>query len=291
MIKEATHYLGSHIGGYSDIDFLKKGALMVKQAGGNLVQIFLTIPGQITADQKPKSQLHDYRDFLKKNEMKVVVHSCYCHNFASDWDKYSWWLKNFEKEIEYAFDIDAIGIVLHFGKKLELSLEQAFNNMYTSLITVHNNTSKFSKIKIFLETSTGQGSEICFRMEELERFYTKFSKNFNHEIKNRFKICIDTCHIFSAGYDIRSPDKINEFLEEFDNKIGLDNVQLVHLNDCKVELGKRVDRHSNIGEGFIGKKGLIYFYNYFKNKKIPIVLETPGFGFLKEIKMLKSQNN
>ena len=287
--KHNLHYFGTHIGSSSsDIDYLIKYSNIVKAAGGNLVQIFLTIPGEIYAEEKSKSELTRYKKYLEENNMKAVVHSCYCHNLATNWDNYSWWLKNFELEIEYSHYIGALGVVLHFGKKLELSKEEAYNNMYTSLIYVHNRTIKFKDIKIFLETSTGQGSEICFKLEELAHFYKKFSKNDNEEIKERIKLCVDTCHIFSAGYNLKTKNDVKRYLEEFEELIGIRYIKLIHLNDCKVEFGSRVDRHENIGKGYIGLTGLKHFFKYFKKLNIPIVLETPGSGFLKEIKLLKN---
>ena len=158
--------------------------------------------------------------------------------------------------------------------------------MYSSLIHIHNSTKKYSNIKIFLETSTGQRTELCYKMEDLSYFYKKFSKNHNKEVKKRFKLCIDTCHIFSAGYCIKTKKNIKLFLEAFEEMIGLRYVGLIHLNDSKVECGKQVDRHQNIGEGFIGYNGLKYLFDYFRNLNIPIVLETPREGYIYEIKSL-----
>lgn len=281
-----NYYLGAHMGSYNLVQSIDQ----IVYAGGNIIQIFMIIPEEYNEPSRPTRTIKDidkFKKYLKKNNVKVVVHSSYTHNFCRDWDKYSWWIKNFELELKYAYYLGAIGIVLHFGKKLELSLEQAFNNMYSSLIYVHNNTLKYN-IPILLETPTGQGTEICYRLEELSKFYKKFSNNINKKIKDRFKICIDTCHIFSAGYDIRTTDKVNEYLQKFDNLVGLRNVKLIHLNDCKLPLGSRKDRHQNIGKGYIGTKGLVAFFKYFRKLGVPVILETPGDGYIKEIQMLKN---
>lgn len=281
------HYFGAHFESYDLIDSAEK----IKNAGGNLIQIFLTLPGNQQTSERTDKELSNFKNYLINNNMKVVVHSAYIHNMARDWDTYSWWIKNLELEIKYCHLIGAIGLVLHLGKSLELSLEETYNNMYTSLLYLHNKTIEYKDIPILLETSTGQGTETCFRLEDLAYFYKKFSKNVNKEIKNRFKLCIDTCHIFSAGYDIRTKSDVKRYLETFDEMIGLRYVKLIHLNDCKVSIGAQKDRHENIGKGFIGLKGLTYFYLYFKNKlNIPIVLETPNFGYRYEIKLLKNLN-
>ena len=275
-------YFGSHITSRN----LIKAAKVVREAQGNIVQIFLTNPGQKFADERNQKELLEFKNFLKENNMSVVVHSSYIHNLSKDWDPYSWWLKNLEIEIEFASKIDAIGIVLHFGKSMELTVPQSYNNMYTSLVYVHNKTINHKKVKIILETSTGQGTEICYKIEDLAYFYKKFSNNENKELKERIKLCIDTCHIFAAGYDLRTKKAVKLYLETFEELIGLKNVHLIHLNDCKVDLGCQRDRHQNIGKGFIGLEGLQAFFDFFKKLNVPIILETPGSEFKREIPLL-----
>ena len=277
------HYFGAHFESYNLIESAEK----IKLAGGNLIQIFLTLPGDQETTERTDQELIKFKKYLDQNKMKVVVHSSYMHNLARDWDTYSWWLKNLELEIEYAHKIGAIGVVIHFGKQLELSIEEAYNNMYTSLVFIHNKTIKYKDVLLLLETSTGQGTELCWRMEDLAYFYKKFSKNENKELKDRVKLCVDTCHIFSAGYNLKTKGDIKRYLEAFEELIGLRYIKLIHLNDCKVSIGSQKDRHENIGKGYIGFTGLKIFFDYFKNLNVPIVLETPDYGYRKEIKLLK----
>ena len=277
------HYFGAHF----DLDNLIESAERIKNAGGNLIQIFLTLPGNSKTKERSDKELNDFSQYLTINNMKVVVHSSYMHNIAKDWDEYSWWLKNLETEIQYCHKIKSIGLVLHFGKQLDLTIEETYNNMYTSLIYIHNKTINYKNIKIFLETSTGQGSEVCYKLEDLAHFFRKFSKNENKDIKNRFRICIDTCHIFSAGYNIKTKTDIKRYLEAFEELIGLRYVGLIHLNDSKAKMGEQIDRHNNIGKGYIGLEGLKCFYDYFKKLNVPIILETPDNGYKTEIKLLK----
>ncbi len=160
--------------------------------------------------------------------------------------------------------------------------------MYSSLVYLHNKTKEFKDVKILLETSTGQGTEMCYKLEDLAHFYRKFSSNDNKELKSRIKLCIDTCHIFSAGYNIRDTNGVRNYLEAFDELIGIKYVRLIHLNDSRVDLGDKKDRHANIGKGYIGYTGLKLMFEYFKKLDVPIILETPGCVFVKEIKLLKS---
>lgn len=283
MTAQETHYFGAH---YTTTDLIE-AAERIKNAGGNLIQIFVSIPGDTKTEEISNKKLSEFKNYLVKNNMKVVVHSSYIHNIARYWDAYSFWLKNLELEIKYAHMISAIGLVLHFGKQLDLTIEEAFNNMYTSLIYLHNKTIQYKDVPIFLETSTGQGSEVCYRLEELARFYNKFSKNENKAIKERIKLCVDTCHIFAAGYNLKTRKDVKLYLEAFEELIGLRYIKLIHLNDSRVDVGGARDRHDNIGKGYIGIEGLQYFFNYFKKLNIPVVLETPDNGYKTEIKMLK----
>ena len=128
-----SFYFGSHISllHKSISKGLIDSATDVKKAGGNIVQIFLpTLKIKVELDNL-ESELEIFNKFLVKNKMKVVVHSSYMHNLCADWDTTSWWLKNIELEIKYSQVINAIGLVLHFGKQKELTLSEAYNNMYT----------------------------------------------------------------------------------------------------------------------------------------------------------------
>lgn len=215
------------------------------------------------------------RDYLKSHNMVCSVHGSYTINIAKSWSEYDWWIQQCINEIEIAANkLNAIVYVLHIGKQLKLSKEECYNNMYTSLLHIHDAT-KHLNIKILLETSSGQGSELCHKIEDLSYFYRKFSKHNNEKIRNRIKICLDTCHIFAAGYDINSKNNISIYLDNFNELVGLENIGLIHLNDSKQGLGSNKDRHENIGKGFIGKKSLKIIAEIFSNLNIPIVLETP----------------
>ncbi len=277
-----VHYFGSHISGADLIN----AAIKIKQSGGNFMQIFLTPPGETKAGKQKEEDLITFRKFMDDNGMKVVVHSSYMHNIAQNWDSYSWWITNMQLEIKYAHRIGAIGLVIHFGKQLALSIEECYNNMYTSLIHIHNKTQEYSDVKLLLETSTGQGTETCYKLEDLAYFYRKFSKNVNKDVKNRVKLCVDTCHIFSAGYNLKTKENVRMYLEAFEELIGIRYIYLIHLNDCKVDVGCQKDRHAELGQGFIGMTGLTVLFKYFRKLGIPIILETPNDGYEKEIRMM-----
>lgn len=268
-------YFGAHL----NSDKLIWSAKEIKKHNGNLLQIFI----------RPKTTTEEYTKFkthIDANNIKVVVHSSYMNNLATPWTKYSYHIKSIENEIKIAHMLGAIGIVIHFGKRKELTIQEAYNNMFSALVHINKITKQYDSVKILLETSTGQGTEICYKLEDLSYFYKKITRSENKQLKNRIKLCIDTCHVFSAGYNLKTKMNVKLFLETFEELIGLQHVKLIHLNDCKVELGSQVDRHQTIGNGYIGYNGLKYFFNYFKNLDIPIILETPEDGYKTEISKL-----
>ena len=272
---------GFHID--SNTNNILDNAKYVKKTKCNMLQLFV--------DPMKKKNIYDnFSKYLKANNIECVVHASYTINCARDWNDYSWWIKRFILEIEYAEIINAFAIVIHLGKQLDLSQEESYNNMYTSLLHVHNKT-KNSNVKILLETSSGQGSELCYKIENLAYFYNKLSKHKNENIRNRFGICVDTCHIYVSGHDIRSLNAINKYLDTFNKLIGLEHIKLIHLNDSKQDIGTKIDRHENIGKGYIGKKGLLIFISIFKHLEVPIILETPKNYLEQDIKIISSEHS
>lgn len=268
--------IGSHIN--SNLDQLIKETTRIFNNGGNIIQLFINISSN-------KSKYYDdLKKFLKSNNMHCVVHISYTINCSQNWNYHNWWINQFISEINHAYQLDALYVVVHLGKQLNLSIEEALNNMYTALLYVHNQTK--NKTKILIETSTGQGSEICYELEKLAYFYKKISHHNNEEIRNRFGICLDTCHIFASGYDISTEDGLKKYFNSFNKLIGLEQIKLIHLNDSKKECGSRIDRHANIGNGFIGKNSLRIIKNIFINLEVPIILETPIENQNNDLKLL-----
>lgn len=137
-------------------------------------------------------------------------------------------------------------------------------------------------IKVLLETMAGKGSEVGKRFEEIKAIIDKVER------KDRIGVCLDTCHVYDAGYDIvNEPEKV---LEEFDGIIGLDRLSALHINDSMFGLGSHKDRHAAIGEGRIGTEAFERFINIPLLKGLPCYLETPNElpGYAKEIALLKS---
>jgi deoxyribonuclease-4 len=223
------------------------------------------------------------KDTLQKYKVSMIIHAPYVLNFAREFTENSWWIKTLLNELNYANQIGAKGSVIHFGKYLHLDKDDAISNMVNSLKYVIEYI-KNMNVVIYLETSCGQGSELGFKIKEFAEIYNQFTTI----EKEKIKICIDTCHIFVAGYDIRKKEGFDKFIEQFNNLIGLQYIKLIHLNDSNKELESHVDRHDLIGKGFIGLEGLEYIYTWAIQNDIDIILETGGEN--KEIPRLKNIN-
>jgi len=261
-LKEKTIFIGPHVHFSGNFERLID---LHKLTGCNLFQIFRK------SNDKLKN-IEKFKKYAQKHNIKIVVHSSYTSNIASNWDKNTYWMLTLEEEVAFAHKIGAFGLVIHFGKSIELKMPDAYNNMFTAITYLHHKTIDMANVKLILETSAGQGSEMCSNFDDLVYFYNKFK--INQELYDRIKICIDTCHIFSAGYDVRSYKHIHEYLKLFNQKIGISNLILVHLNDSKTPLGGKLDRHDVLGKGYIGAKGILELFKFFATYNVPMVIET-----------------
>jgi len=268
--------IGYHIDG--DIPNLIKEIDKAIDMKCSVVQLFVNTTVDIL-DYTP------LRDHIKQTGIMCVIHASYTINCANEWDEYSIWINQLITEINIATYIGAFAIVLHMGKIKNMVLLEGYNNMYTSLLHVHKLTEK-SSVKILLETPAGQGSEICSKIEELAYFYRKFSKNNNKSIHNRFGICMDTCHVFAAGYDLSLKQGISAYMDNFNELIGLEHIKLLHVNDSKNKQGSHVDRHANIGFGYIGKKALKRITSIFAKMNVPMILETDSEHLIDDINII-----
>lgn len=251
--------------------------------GCNALQIFVSNPrtGKINSKsidwyQKNNEQI---KDLIKKYDLKLFIHSSYILNFAKPIIKNSWkncyWVNSLLTELKVASLIGALGCVIHVGKRLNMNIDDALDNMYDSISYIISEMAKFKlNSKILLETAAGQGTELLVtdgNIDKIADFYNSFSV----KQKNYIKLCVDTCHIFSAGYDIRKKSQVTKFFNEVKKKIGLKYIYLIHLNDSREDFSCRKDRHENLGKGYIGLEGLRYFVKYAKALNIPVILETP----------------
>jgi deoxyribonuclease-4 len=244
------------------------------------IQLFVNI------NNKHKDNYNKFKNIAIQNKQNIIVHLSYTINIAQNWNEYSWWITQCIMEIKLAFNIGAKFVILHLGKSLDMDINIALNNMYSSLLYIADKIKNIN-IKILLETSSGQGSEMCIKLNELSKFINKLLQNKNKNISNKFGICVDTCHIFNAGYNLNSSNDVYNYFKEFDDKIGIKNIKLIHLNNSKTNLGSNIDRHENLEKGKININGIIEIIKFCKTLDIPIILETPDEYINEDIKLIK----
>lgn len=263
--------IGHHIYSSTDSDILNEAI----KNNATFVQLFLTSPKSGNAPRKSIETLKKINKSAKKANIKIVVHASFLLNFCNDPNSFVH--KNAVRLLTHDLNdsvyLDAIGVVVHMGKsntkEKKYTDEEALENYVIGIKECLKNSNKES-ILIF-ETGAGQGSEICTSFYGLSKLYNCFTK----EEQKRIKFCIDTCHIYTSGHDIKDEKFMEMFEELVESTITWNKVCCIHLNDSKSCLGKCVDSHADIGKGYIGDDGLKYFVKLCNKKKIPMVLETP----------------
>lgn len=280
--------IGSHVN-MSSPEMLVGSVLQALEYGANTFMFYTGAPQNTL--RKPVSQLkvEEAKKIMKENNIdinNVVVHAPYIINLANSINKSTYDLaKSFLlQEIKRVSEIGCKYLVLHPGSKLDASLEVGINKIVEGLNYVFSKDN--SDVIILLETMAGKGSEIGYKFEHLKYIIDNVKEN------HRLAVCLDTCHIHDAGYDI--VNDIDGVIKEFDEVIGLDLLKVIHVNDSKNPLMSGKDRHANIGEGYIGFETLYKVVHHPLLKNKIMILETPWVNdkppYKKEIAMLKGVN-
>ena len=213
----------------------------------------------------------------------ILSHDSYLINLASpkpDILKKS--IKAFGEEIRRCDQLGIRYLVMHPGSALDSLKEKALELISESFDKIFQNNQK-SKVTVLIEITAGQGSALGSSFEEIASIFEQV------EQPERFGVCFDTCHAFAAGYDISNKKGWSKTFSDFDRVIGLENLKAFHVNDCKKELGSRVDRHDHIGKGKIGLEGFRLLMNDPRFKNLPMTLETPkGEDMAEDVVNLKT---
>lgn len=199
------------------------------------------------------------------NAKNVIVHAPYIVNLAnrSDQNKYDFYIDFLSQELNRCKTLGLDKIVLHPGSATTCTKEEAITNIAHGINLVYKN---ITDTMILLEYMSGKGNEVGASIDELKSIIDKIDD------KDRIGVCLDTCHMNDSGVDI---SKFNEFLDEFDSKIGISKIKCVHINDSMNQISSHKDRHANIGYGTIGFNNLINVVYNSRLEGIPMILETP----------------
>jgi deoxyribonuclease-4 len=258
--------LGSHLsiaGGYYKA---VQAAAALKM---DCVQIFTKNNNQWKGKALSAEDVALFRDAIERTGIRMPCgHDSYLINLASPSE--SLWkqsLDAFVIEIERAEALGLVGLVIHPGSRVDSSEEEGLWRIILAINEAFKRT-PHAKLQIWLETTAGQGSSLGHRFEHLRAILDGVKE------RHRLGICIDSCHVFAAGYPLSSFEDYQATLSQFDAIVGLDWVRAFHLNDSKRELGSRVDRHEHIGKGHLGREAFRNILNDPRFAALPMYLET-----------------
>lgn len=256
--------IGSHVSFKGDSGLIGS----VKEAisyGSNTFMFYTGAPQNTNRSPIDDSKTIEAYKLMKENDMdlrNIVVHAPYIINPAN-YKNRDFSINFLRQEIDRVEALGVTKLVLHPGSHVGLGIENGISN----IISVLNScVLSDTNVDICLETMAGKGSELGTNFKEIKQIIDGVV------YKDKIKVCLDTCHINDAGYDL---NKFDQVLEEFDNIIGLEKLACLHINDSKNIKGSHKDRHENIGFGQIGFDNLIKIIYHPKLKDIPKILETP----------------
>ncbi len=266
-IEKKRPLIGAHMsisGGVSKS--LERGS----EAGCRTIQIFTKNANQWKSNPLPEEEILNFKRLNRETGIApVVVHDSYLINIASPDPKKL--AASREALLDEMHRVESLGIpylVMHPGSHMGSGEEEGIRQIILSLNDMHEKT-KGVQMKILLETTAGQGTNLGYRFEQIEQM---ISGVFAPE---RLGVCIDTCHIFASGYDIRTSEVYEETMDLLFRLFGKDKILCAHVNDALKEFHSRVDRHAHIGKGEIGLEAFRCLMTDPRFKKVPKILETP----------------
>jgi len=266
--------LGAHL---SSAGGHKNALNSLIEKGGNCLQIFSSSPRAWKPAQISSELVEEFRKL--KNELKIdpiYFHALYLINLADPAETGEKSIKALVSELRLAPQMGVLGSIVHTGsfKKDELRITNyeliKDTKEYKTLIGNIKNVLENTPDNSLLILENAGNRKIGQSIEQLSSILESINNR-------RLKVCLDTCHLHAAGYDLRSKENFEIFLNRFDSIIGLNNLEVVHLNDSRDQFGSLRDRHDNIGEGNVGLDVFRNFLNNPRTKHLPFIIETPGF--------------
>lgn len=278
--------LGSHVGFNKNTQML--GSLEEALSFNSTAFMFYTGAPQNTTrsiinDELTKQALSKMID-AGIDKGNVIVHAPYIINLCNE-ANFDFSVNFLTEEIRRVHNLGLNKIVLHPGSHIGLGVDKGIENIIKGLNQVIENINNIDNFVILLETMAGKGTEVGRNLDEIKRIIMGINK------KEHIGVCLDTCHLNDAGYDMKEFDK---YLDNFNQEIGIDKIGCIHINDSKNEINAHKDRHENIGFGTIGFDTLISIIYNKRLENVPKILETPFIDreicpYKYEIEMIKNK--
>lgn len=254
-----------------------------KEIGATTIQLFTSNQKQWQGRDLTPQIIENWQKILQETELcHIMSHDSYLINLGGPrLDVLEKSRKAFYEEIQRCVQLDIPYLNFHPGAALDGDIQECLDRIVESLLLARPLLDK-GTLRLLLETTAGQGSTVGHRFEHLAYIVEQVKEYIS------IGVCMDTCHLFAAGYDVRTSEVWEKTLSEFDRIVGLPFLYAFHLNDSLKELGSRVDRHQPLGEGKIGWECFRFLMTDVRTRHLPKYLETPGRTELwkKEIQQL-----
>ncbi len=256
--------IGAHVSNAGGLDrAVERGV----ERGCEAIQIFNQSPRMWRPTAYTEDDFAEFRQALDESPIEaVLIHAVYLINCATeDADMRKKSLASLTQSLRVGVGIGAVGVVLHPGSAKTGDVPKAIKRAGK---VIKEALAETDRCPLLLEDTAGAGGTLGRSFEELSELIDASGGG------KRLGICLDSCHLFASGYDVRTPKSLGEVLDEFDAAVGLDRLRALHVNDSVVKLGSNRDRHAIMGEGELGEKGCAVFISEPRFEKLPGVLET-----------------
>jgi deoxyribonuclease-4 len=242
-----------------------------KRLGCSAIQIFTRNQRQWSAKKLTPAEVEGFQMAVQSCALESVVsHDSYLINLASPDERILQRSQEaFRDELDRCNLLGISCLIFHPGSHLGTGEKEGLSQVAESLNWIMEQRGR-SETRLLIETTAGQGTNLGYKFEHLAEILCQV------EASSRMGICLDTCHLFAAGYDLRTARAYDKTMKQFDDIVGLTRVKAIHLNDAMNDLGSRVDRHESIGRGRMGIAPFRLLLNEERFRSIPMLLETPG---------------
>ena len=259
--------IGCHVSASGSVDKAVDNAV---ERNCTAFQIFTRSPRSWHAKELTKEVIDAFKSKLKDSKIDrfaICAHMPYLPNLATPKDDaFEKSVNTLINEVERCAQLGIPYLVTHLGSHLGTGEEAGIKKLVDGLTKAGQTK---NDVMILLENTAGQKNSVGSDFKQLGEIFKQLKPG------KKFGVCIDTCHAFVAGYDLRTAEKVKETFKEFDRHVGIENLKILHLNDARGELGCNLDRHYHLGLGGIGEEGMKSVVKFANKKKIPIILETP----------------
>lgn len=258
--------LGAHV---SAAGGLHRAIDRAQAIGAEAVQIFASSPRSWSLKPIPEDHVILYREKSATSGIApTFLHGIYLVGLGGNTDLLNKSMDSLSAHMNIAGQIGAVGVIFHIGSHKGKGFEAVLPQIVFALKEILDRS--HPGVRLIIENSAGMGDHIGSSFVEIGNIIEAVDND-------NLMVCLDTEHCFAAGYNLADPEEINGVIEEFDKEIGLSRLTVVHANDSKVECGGGIDRHENIGDGYIGINGFEVIMRHSAFEEIPFILEVPGF--------------